>query len=244
MPLLSVRDVSRRFAGVVALDRVSIDVEAGQIAGLIGPNGAGKTTLFNVVSGHARPDGGRILFDGRDVRGLAPHVIARRGLARTFQRLELFGTMTVLENVVVAAQARCGWLRGRAARARAHEVLEYLDLGAVAARRASALPFATMRRVALARALASEPKLLLLDEPAAGLTREGVSELRELLARARREFGLTLVLVEHHMQLVMSVCERVHVLSFGRNLADGTPEEIQRNEAVVEAYLGVPHAAA
>jgi branched-chain amino acid transport system ATP-binding protein len=237
VPLLEVENVSRRFGGIVALDSVSLDADDGEIVGLIGPNGAGKTTLFNVVTRLYRPDSGLLRFDGRNLLRTPAHRIVRRGIARTFQNVELFDTMTVRENVLVGAHARRGSRR-------ADEVLELVGLGPLAGRLAASLPHGTRKGVELARALASHPRLLLLDEPAGGLDHEEVEELAGLIRSIRDEFDLGVLLVEHHMNLVMGVSDRVHVLNFGRLIASGPPDEVRRDRAVIDAYLGGEHVAA
>jgi branched-chain amino acid transport system ATP-binding protein len=233
LPLLEVDNVSKRFGGIVALDSVSFDAEAGEIVGLIGPNGAGKTTAFNVITRLYTPDSGDVRFDGRSLLGTAARGVIRRGVARTFQNVELFRGMSVLDNVRVGAHVQ----RGEQS---PEDLLFYTNLYTVRDRPASELPYGTQKRVELARALASGPQLLLLDEPAGGLSHEEVEQLGTFIRRMRDDFELTILLVEHHMGLVMGVATRIHVLDFGRTIAEGKPSEVQSNEAVIEAYLGAP----
>jgi branched-chain amino acid transport system ATP-binding protein len=238
MAPLEVRDVTVRFGGNVALDQVSLSAEPGCVTGLIGPNGAGKTTLFNVITGLLGPNSGTVELDGSDVTKLNPTKRARRGLARTFQRLELFSLLTVRENIRVAADIRKGWSRDKDNPAEIVErIIERVGLGEIAEERVDSLPTGQCRLVELGRSLATKPKVLLLDEPASGQDETETEQFATLLRELADE-GMVVVLVEHDVQLVMKICHTVHVLDFGQVIAVGTPAEIQMNEAVLAAYLG------
>jgi branched-chain amino acid transport system ATP-binding protein len=249
--LLAIEALSMEFGGLTAVSEFSLELGQGELVGLIGPNGAGKTTVFNMVTGNLTPTRGKIIFDGKNISGRKPHKITARGIARTFQNIRLFSDLTVFDNVMVSFhyQIRSSFLsavlglpryQSEAKRARdtAMHLLGEVRLAELAGEKAGALPYGQQRRLEIARALATQPKLILLDEPAAGMNPAETEALMRLIQRIRRDYQLTVLLIEHDMTFVMGICERLKVLDYGLTIAEGPPEEIQNNERVIQAYLG------
>jgi len=257
MSLLELRNLTKNFGGLAAVQDLNLEVDDGEILGLIGPNGSGKTTVFNLITGFLKPTRGRVIYNGEDITGLPPHIIAGKGIGRIFQLTALFKESTVLENLLMAhhLHSHASFWEGvvNAPRARYEEteieerskqLLEMVGLGGSWDKPAAALPYGHQRLLSVAIALALNPRLLLLDEPVTGMNLEEIAAMMSLIRRIRDEMGMTLIVVEHHMKTVMELCERVVVLNYGRKIAEGPPEEISRNQEVIEAYLGVEEDAA
>ncbi|MDL2293614.1 ABC transporter ATP-binding protein [Ruminococcaceae bacterium OttesenSCG-928-D13] len=249
---VSIQNLTKQFGGILAVDHISMEVKPGEIHGVIGPNGAGKTTLFNLITGIYTPTEGQVLVDGERITGLSPHTIANAGIARTFQNIRLFKELSCFENVVTACQneVKYNFLQGclrtpkyyreeRRIQKKAQAILESIDLWAVHDQKSKNLPYGQQRKLEIARALAMDPKLLLLDEPAAGMNEDETNQLAGFIRQIRDQYQVTIILIEHHMDLIMEICDAIDVFNFGKKLASGTAEAIQNNPEVIEAYLGV-----